>query len=110
MADEKVQTEPLPEGVPENTEEQNRAIQDAEAAWEEERSWPIWEVEIEGPEVEWRARPGVNEDDEGNPQPWNAPAHATVQMHAPSEDFARARALQHNPGYHKVLSVKTLDT
>lgn len=92
-----------------NTEEQERLHAEQEARWAEESSWPLWQVEISGDEVEWVARPGVNEDENGVPQPWNAPAVATVTLLAKNEDHAKALALNANPSYHTVNSVTELE-
>lgn len=88
-----------------NTAEQIEAHKAAEAQWEKESKWPVFEVEIEGDETEWAARPGVNLDDDGEPQPWMAKATATVVLHAKSKDHAGALALRANPEYHTVLKV-----
>lgn len=107
--DEFPQTEERQEGVPDNTAAQQAAHRAAEAQWEKEQTWPLWQVEILGDECEWVARPGVNLDEEGNPQSWVAPAKATVDCRAQSEDQAKMLALQHNPGYHTVTKVTKRD-
>lgn len=93
-----------------NTPEQKAFHQAQEDAWADEQSWPIFQVEIEGDEVEWKARPGVNEDEDGVAQPWNAPAKATVTCHARSAEHAKMLALRDNPTYHTVNSVHEVKT
>lgn len=91
-----------------NTAEQKAAHKAQEAAWAEESTWPIYQVVIEGDEVEWVAREGVNLDDDGTPQPWTAKAVATVSCHARSEEHAKMLALRDNPTYHTITSVKKI--
>lgn len=59
-----------------------------------------------GDEVEWVARPGVNLDARGRPQPWRAPARGVIRVSATSKDEAVALAAAANPEYHTVESVR----
>lgn len=86
-----------------------RAPDPSEAVWEAERSWPRWQVVVTGDEVEWVARAGVNLDEDGVPQPWRAPAKATVDVRARNAEHAKALALAASPGYHSVESVREVE-
>lgn len=68
----------------------------------------LWEVVMEGDEVEWQARPGVNLNRQGVPRPWKAPAQGRIQLRAPSKDEAVFVARLRNPEYHTVKSVREL--
>lgn len=71
----------------------------------------LYRVTITGDEVEWVARPGVNEDDDGNPQPWVATAQAQVTLRARDQEEAAKYALRANEeaGYHTVAEVVYVD-
>lgn len=96
------------EKAPRNTAEQKAYHEAQEAAWAEEQTWPLYQIEITGDEVTWNARPGVNEDEDGVPQPWTEIARATVTCFGRSEEHAKALALMRNPGYHTVESIKEI--
>lgn len=81
----------------------------AEEQWKAEKAMPLWRVVLSGDEVEWVARPGVNENKDGVPQPWTAPARAEVLVRAVSGDYASAKALMDNQDYHTVESVKKVE-
>jgi hypothetical protein len=66
----------------------------------------VYTVVLTGPETEWVARAGVNEDEDGVPQPFTAPAKATVTLRARSSGEAKAAALRTHPDYEAVESVK----
>lgn len=71
----------------------------------------LYRVSLEGDEVEWIARPGVNEDDDGVPQPWTALAYAQVTIRARDQDEAAKYALRVNEsdGYHTVTEIVYVD-
>lgn len=93
-----------------NTPEQIAAIRRAEELWAREQTWPRWQVELTGDEVEYTARGGVNMDDDGVPQPYTDTARCSVILRAPNEEYARAQALRANmdAGYHTVESAQEL--
>lgn len=68
----------------------------AEEAWAEEKTWPLFKVVLTGPEIEYKARPGINLNDDGDPEPWVAPARCTCYVQAINEEIAKARALSDN--------------
>jgi hypothetical protein len=80
----------------------------AEEAWAEEQTWPVYRVVITGDEVDYVARPGVNEDENGVPQPYVAVARAVCDVQAVNEKVAEARALADNKGYHTVESTEQI--
>lgn len=46
--------------VPRNTPDQLATIKRAEERWEAERQQPLWEVQLQGDEAVWAARPATN--------------------------------------------------
>lgn len=132
MADDKVvQIEPRPEGVPDNTKEQSQMVKDQAAQWEVERTWPIWEVELVGDDVEWVPRADERFWELKDPNDKNSgwvpkatlpdgatlsadgnvvrPHRALIQCRAPSEDYARMLALRDNPACHTVVKAKQIE-
>lgn len=121
-----------PEG-PKNTKAQLDFIKAQEDAWEEERTWPLWQVQLSGDVVEWvpRGNPTywTQEDPDDRNSPWvplpadelpdhasisenghvQMTARATVTCHAKSEELAKMFALRDNPDYTTVDSVTRID-
>lgn len=94
------------------TEEQQASIDRQNALAEEEGTWPIFTVELQGDETEWAFREAPEYyDEDGNPRDGEAApkvrkaATCQVLLHARNEDMAKARALNANPDYHTVVSV-----
>lgn len=88
------------------TEEQQREFDRQEKLAEEEATWPVWVVWLEGDEVEHAARANTNLDKDGEPQPYMATRVGQVHLRAKSEDMAKARALAANPEFHTITSAE----
>lgn len=96
-------------------------------AWEAEKNYPLWRVDIEGDEVEYTPRPDPSGKDfvqkdmqvDGRTitvwvsktgKPVMRKAYGRVYLRAVNEDYARAKALSDNPGYHTVLEAEMVES
>lgn len=113
-----------------NTPAQIAYLQAQADAWEEERTWPIYEVTLTGDAVEyapraderywqfdeseeaWVPKPADELPDDASIHPESGhvvrEAYCIVQCHARSEDHAKMLAMRDNPQYHTVVSVEVL--
>jgi hypothetical protein len=128
MTDYAGYAEPVP-----NTEAQTAFHQATEAAWEEERTWPIWRVTLSGDPVEWVPRADERywmQQDPTDPRTAWVPrpaeelpddaelseqghvvrtATCVILCHARTEDHAKMLAMRDNPTYHTVETVETVE-
>jgi len=83
----------------------------SEEQWEIERTWPLFKVVLTGDEVEYVARAGMNENEDGVPQPWRAIARCEVLVRAKNDEHAKALAFRSevDAGYHTVESVQEVE-
>lgn len=114
-----------------NTQAQIEFHNAREAAWEEEKTWPIWRITILGDPVAYVPRNDERywqlEDPNDQNSAWvpkaaeDLPddaelvdgqvvrtAYAVTTCHARSEDHAKMLALRDNPEYHTVESVEQI--
>lgn len=121
----------MSEEIP-NTPAQQAFHNAQEAAWEEEQTWPMWQVELSGDDVPWVPRKDENYwqpvDPNDPDSPWEPKpedelpddativdgnvvrtARAVVSCRARSEEQAKMMALRDNPAYHTVESVTKVE-
>lgn len=100
-----------------NTEAQLAYHEAQEAAWEEQKTWPVFKVVITGDEVEWEPRNDERYWEQNEAGEWvsksGSPvimtARGTVICQARNEEMAKMMALRDNPEYHTVESVEEVE-
>jgi hypothetical protein len=105
------------------TPAQKEVIDAAEVQFQKELAWPIWEVKLEGPEVEYVPRPDpkgeffVQEElEDGTLGNWVSkdgkpvvmPSMKIVQLQAETETQAVALAIAANPEMHTLVEARKI--
>jgi len=109
---------------PRDYDELDPTAKERHSRWEAEKAYPLFLVEISGPDTEWAPRPderffeSVDIEHEGRTvtiwqgkdgEPVIRPRYGRVSVRAVNEQVAQARALSDNPEYTDVISVSKLD-